>query len=225
MRPPLNKLIKPFVTAKTNNTIIRNWAKWGGGIYSGGDDSFPTVLNTILWMDSPQEIYLHVGGSVAVTYSDVQGGWAGEGNIDADPLFADADGRLSPGSPCIDAGNNSTVTVTTDLDGNPRIVGIAVDMGAFEAQLPDPVQLLKELAQQVIDLNLQSGISNSLDAKLNAALKAIDHLNDNNAVAAINTLQAFIRAVEAQRGNKITEDDAVALIAAAQQIIDLLMAG
>jgi len=198
-----------------NNTIIRNWARWGGGIYSGGDDSFPTVLNTILWMDSPQEIYLHVGGSVAVTYSNVQGSWTGEGNIDADPLFADADGRLAPGSPCIDAGDDSAVLVTTDLDGNPRIVGIAVDMGAFEAQLPDPVQLLKELAQQVIDLDLPSGIETSLLAKLDAAQKANDSV-------AINLLQSFINAVEAQRGNKITEDDAVALIAAAQQIIDII---
>jgi len=37
-------------------------------------------------------------------------------------------------------------------------------------------------------LNLQSGIENGLDAKLDAALKAIDDLNENNDVAAINTL-------------------------------------
>jgi len=213
---------KSFGPIITNNTITGNMANRGRAI-SGEESSF-TVINSILWNNSPDEIYLYGSSTIDITYSDIHGGWAGIGNIDADPLFADVDGRLSPGSPCIDAGDNSAVTVTTDLDGNPRIVGTAVDMGAFEAQLPDPVQLLKELAQQVIDLNLQSGISNSLDAKLNAALKAIDHLNDNNDVAAINTLQAFIRAVEAQRGNKIPVDDADDLIAAAQQIIDLLMA-
>ena len=47
-------------------------------------------------------------------------------------------------------------------------------------------------------------------------------LNENNDVAAVNSLEAFINAVQAQRGNKIPEADADALIAAAQQIIDLL---
>jgi hypothetical protein len=89
----------------------------------------------------------------------------------------------------------------------------------------DPVELLMELAQDVIDLNLHQGISNSLDAKLSAAMQALDDINENNDVAAINTLQAFINAVEAQRGDKIPEADADALIAAAQEIIDLVSAG
>ena len=41
--------------------------------------------------------------------------------------------------------------------------------------------------------------------------------------AAMNSLESFINAIEAQRGNKISDADADALIAAAQQIIDLLM--
>ena len=85
-----------------------------------------------------------------------------------------------------------------------------------------PSEMMLDLADDVIALNLQRGISNSLDAKLNAALGALDDINANNDVAAINTLQAFINAVEAQRGNKITEADADALIAAAQEIIALL---
>jgi len=47
-------------------------------------------------------------------------------------------------------------------------------------------------------------------------------VNTNNDVAAINTLEAFIAAVEAQRGNKISEADADDLIASAQEIIELL---
>jgi hypothetical protein len=208
-----------------NNTIIKNWATWGGGIYSGGIDSFPTVINTILWMDSPQEIYLHLGSSITVTYSDVLGGWVGIGNIQADPLFVDAPNRdyhLLPGSPCIDTGDNTVVTSNTDLDGNPRIVNSIIDIGAFEVQSLDPVQLLKDLAQQVIDLNLHSGISNSLDAKLNAVMNTIDDVNDNNNVAAFNTLVAFIRAVEAQSGKQISEANADSLIAAAEVIIAIL---
>ena len=197
----------------TNSTIKENSAECsGGGFYCIRSDVI--VTNTIMWGDTEGEID-GWGGSITVTYSDVQGGWAGEGNIDADPLFADADGRLSLGSPCIDAGDNSAVTVTTDLDGNPRIVGTAVDMGAFEAQLPDPVQLIKELAQQVIDLDLQSGIEISLLAKLEAAQKANDSV-------AINLLQAFISAIQAQRGKLIPEADADTLIAAAEVIIAML---
>jgi hypothetical protein len=73
------------------------------------------------------------------------GGWEGAGNIDADPLFIDAEGgnfRLQEGSPCIDTGSNDAVPddVTTDLDGNLRIVDgdgddvATVDMGAYEFQ-------------------------------------------------------------------------------------------
>jgi hypothetical protein len=125
----------------TNCTFTRNH---GYGIIC--DNSQVTVVNTILWNDSPFEISFN-DGSITVSYSDVRGGWPGTGNIDADPLFVDADGaddvsgtedddlRLSPGSPCIDAGDKSAIlqSVITDLDGNPRIINEIVDMGAYES--------------------------------------------------------------------------------------------
>ncbi len=61
------------------------------------------------------------------------------GSITNAPLFVDqvhGDFHLQPGSPCINAGANSYVTGGTDLDGNPRIVGGSVDMGAYEFQAP-----------------------------------------------------------------------------------------
>ncbi len=133
-------------------TFSGNTAASGGGMDSSAGS--PTVTNCILWNDSPDELS---GGTPAVAYSNIQGGWPGTGNIDADPLFVDpgsGDYHLSPGSPCIDAGNNNAVPVgiTTDLDGNPRFVddpdtvdtGLGdppvVDMGAYEFQgaLPCP---------------------------------------------------------------------------------------
>jgi hypothetical protein len=86
-----------------------------------------------------------MGSTSTVTHSDVQDGHSGTGNIDADPLFVDAEGgdfRLQSTSPCIDTGSNDAVPsgVTTDLDGNSRIVDgngdttATVDMGAYEFQ-------------------------------------------------------------------------------------------
>jgi len=66
----------------------------------------------------------------------------GQGNIAVAPLFVDFGGgdlRLQVNSPCINAGNNAYVTVTTDLDGNPRIVSGTVDIGAYEYQGPGSV--------------------------------------------------------------------------------------
>jgi hypothetical protein len=61
----------------------------------------------------------------------------GTGNITNAPLFANqgaGDFHLQPTSPCINAGNNSYVTTAMDLDGNPRVVGGTVDIGAYEFQ-------------------------------------------------------------------------------------------
>jgi hypothetical protein len=64
------------------------------------------------------------------------------GNISTQPLFINAaagDFHFQPDSPCINAGNNAYVTNTADLDGNPRIVGGTVDIGAYEFQSPTSV--------------------------------------------------------------------------------------
>ena len=82
--------------------------------------------------------------------------------------------------------------------------------------------MVANLIDDVISLNLQTGISNSFDAKLDAVFDALDDINENNDVSAVNALYAFINAVEAQRGKQISEADADDLIAAAQAIITAL---
>jgi len=90
----------------------------------------------------------------------------------------------------------------------------------FPAQSPS--ELLESLITDVLNLNLAKGIANSIDGKINTALQALDDMNQNNDVAAIYALRAFINSIRAQRGNHISAADADALIADAQVIIDLL---
>lgn len=86
-------------------------------------------------------------------------------------------------------------------------------------------EAIRQLIEQVEALDINYGIKNSLIAKLNTALRALEDANANNDAVAINSLGTFINEVEAQRGNNITEADADALIAAAQEIIAMLSGG
>jgi hypothetical protein len=67
---------------------------------------------------------------------------SGEGNISNNPqFFSSSDFHLNEISPCIDAGTNLPYVYTTkDLDGNPRLYGDRVDMGAYEF-IPEPFYL------------------------------------------------------------------------------------
>ena len=87
----------------------------------------------------------------------------------------------------------------------------------------DPADAIVELVGEVMDLNLQHGIANSLDAKLEAIFQALDDANENNDGSVVNTLYAFINAVQAQSGKKIPAADAIVLTDAAQAIIDQLL--
>jgi hypothetical protein len=58
-----------------------------GGIYLDDSTDF-IALNSIVWGNSANQIFDRGAGSPAVTACDVQGGWPGDGNIDADPCFA-----------------------------------------------------------------------------------------------------------------------------------------
>jgi hypothetical protein len=71
-----------------NCTFTGNSAETGGGIYNKKSD--PRLTNCILCSNSPDEIFLDDKSSASIIYSDVQGGWPGLGNIDAEPLFVDS---------------------------------------------------------------------------------------------------------------------------------------
>jgi len=131
----------------------------GGGIYCKSN-SDAVIINCILWDDTaPNGPEIHTASSSpVVSYSDVEGGWSGTGNINSDPCFVDANDPAGPdgvfgtiddglqpqiGSPCIDAGDPSTDpndVGPVDLVGNDRIMDgnhdnvEVIDMGAYELQ-------------------------------------------------------------------------------------------
>ena len=105
----------------------------------------------------------------------------------------------------------------------PLLLDPSIQGGLNGLDTAPPTELLvTNLVQDVIDLNLGAGISNALDAKLELVVDALDDMNQNNDVAAENSLYAFMNAVEAQRGKKLTDAEADDLIAAAQAIINAL---
>ncbi len=133
----------------------------GGGLYNV--DSSPTLANCILWgNDAATDPEISNVGTSApdITYSDVA--WNGDvypgtGNLNLDPQFVSpsaaavaptttGDYHLLSTSPVIDAGNNFSITVSTDRDGHSRLMNVLtisdtglgtppiVDMGAYEVE-------------------------------------------------------------------------------------------
>ncbi len=83
-----------------------------------------TIENSVVWGSQPPTIAI-TGATVNATYSDIQGTWAGAGNIDANPLFVNSaagDYELQAASPCVDTGNPAS-----PLDSD----GTRADMGAL----------------------------------------------------------------------------------------------
>ena len=104
----------------SGNTAYEN----GSGMHSFLSN--PTLINSIIWENIPESIYIWgTSGEVIITYSNIEGGYEGLGNIDADPQFTDpenGDFTLQPSSPCIDAGDPES-----ELDPD----GTIADMGVY----------------------------------------------------------------------------------------------
>lgn len=149
----------------TNSTFSGNTASnFGGAIHNDG--ASPTITNSILYGNNASsdgnEIFnidfatptlshtLIAGGLAGISENSGSSTTDGGGNIDANPLFTDADGpdntfgtpdddlTLQAGSPGIDAGRVDTTGLglpATDIAGGPRILGTAIEMGAYEGPL------------------------------------------------------------------------------------------
>ncbi|MFG0328700.1 MAG: right-handed parallel beta-helix repeat-containing protein [Phycisphaerales bacterium] len=120
-----------------NCTVAGNTAPSGPGIatdtISFGAGSVD-LLNSIVW-NGANGIWNDNNATITAMYSCISGGWPGEGNIDADPLFIESvrgDYHLAVNSPCRNAGDDGMVGSNTDHEGDPRIAKGRVDMGADE---------------------------------------------------------------------------------------------
>ena len=124
-----------------NATFYANTADViGGGIYNAG--AVLHLTNSIVWGNSPTAL---AGTGINAAYSDIQGGYSGTGNINADPLLGPLQDNggftltysLMPGSPAIDAGS-LILCPSTDQRGFMRPAdgdgdGVFIcDMGAYE---------------------------------------------------------------------------------------------
>lgn len=130
--------------------LIMGGPAGGGSISCSYAFAGPVIRNSIFWGDAASTVsqISKYNSDPLVTYSNVQGGFAGTGNIDADPLFKADSLELQVLSPCIDTGNTDALPAdAADLDGDGdleeripfglekinRVMGMAVDMGAYES--------------------------------------------------------------------------------------------
>ncbi len=154
-----------------NVTISNNTAGyWGGALYCY--DSHPRLANSILWNNSPDEVYFSdysgYSNSIMFTNSNIDSGQHGivtnnnatvfwqTGNISSDPMFADTaigDFTLQAGSPCIDAGIQDTAVVYNNGQDTLFVplmeyLGNAPDMGSHESPYISAIEEMGGLPKQ-----------------------------------------------------------------------------
>jgi regulation of enolase protein 1 (concanavalin A-like superfamily) len=139
----------------SNCTFVANSSFSGSAIGGFFSNTNHTLNNCIFWGNlNSSPIFNGQGASTTITYSVVEGGYPGTGNLSSDPLFVDAtngDFRLQACSPAIDAGI-STGAPAIDLDGNPRPINSGFDMGAYEFQ-STPTPVIAQCQPRTVDLD------------------------------------------------------------------------
>jgi hypothetical protein len=122
-----------FSSILTNCTVAGNSARQ----FAGGVDA-SRLYNCILYYNSAPSQPNACMGLIQFSCTTPQPA-VGAGNLTNEPQFvnlAAGDLHLQSNSPCINAGNNKHRNGAVDADGNPRVAGETVDLGAYEFQKP-----------------------------------------------------------------------------------------
>jgi hypothetical protein len=128
------------VSSIINSAIASNSSSYSSGGISSYD-AYVYVINSILWGNGSAAL----DGAFEVTYSLIEGGYWGEGNISAAPLFVDlwgGDLHLQAGSPCIDAADGDTAPEHDLEDGHvaERDEGLGNGVGERPKPCPFPAR-------------------------------------------------------------------------------------
>ncbi len=136
-----------------NNIVVNNWGYIVPAIWFHSDDCI--MINNIIWGNGSDpsfgyQIWSENNISANISFSCIQDGYNGEGNIETYPEFLNptegygldydaslADWTLLDTSPCINKGMSDTGGLNLpelDIAGNPRIFGNRIDMSAYENQ-------------------------------------------------------------------------------------------
>jgi len=109
------------IYAGFNNIVINNTVVGNSAVAGSGVSATAMLIGNIIWNNAPLDV--STDAVINMQYSIVNGGFAGLGNLDADPLFVNSDiddFRLQQDSPAIDNGsrgvcnNNSQFTPCVD---------------------------------------------------------------------------------------------------------------
>ena len=127
----------------TNTTITNNTATTNGsGLFTETADGTVELRNSIIALNLVKgDVYKKTSSRSVKAYNTLSPftGWSSGSSANlayesGQPLFALGGYALAQGSAAVNAGNNAYITLATDLSGNSRIVGSAVDLGAYERQ-------------------------------------------------------------------------------------------
>ena len=170
-----------------NCTVVSNSASYGAGVSDGS-----TVNNSIVYYNSPDN---YIGYFYGITLNNccTTPDPGGTGDITNAPLFvnlAGGDFHLQSNSPCINSGNNAYVSVTNDLDGNPRIVNGTVDIGAYEYQTPTSIISYAWLQQYGLPTDGSADYADYDGTGMNNWQKWIAGLNPTNPASVLVMLTA-----------------------------------
>lgn len=208
----------------TNNTITGN-SMSGINIEAS---STPIIRNNII-TDNLEYGIKDWDELASIDYNNVWGNYLGgywrcspgPNDISLDPMFADTSSgnyHIRSNSACIDSGDNNAVPLwlTTDFEGDSRVSGTTVDMGADE--YTNNIDNLLTKVEQMPEESLISsdGVANSLVSKIYAAINKMDN---GQTKPAANILNALINTIHAQTGKLISLEASEILITDIEYII------